>query len=540
MRRFGDLTGHYLAAEAFRYKVTRSADALANAKKAIAGIASLVDITGTGLLARCAVPVNSPYLAGIQGEESHNGIYTNASAGMVWVGNTSRDQYLGVILGLGIAYDIVDDQAAKDTIAQLTTRLVDFLQQHNWSVIMPNGGASTTFVARLDQQLGIQQVAHHVNPSHFAAPDAGGFLSSLQVLGPITLEVTNDDSYFKFNLDYITYYNLIRLETNASARGLYQQAYDILRDHTASHQNAIFNAVDLALAGPNAARDPQTLSLLDQWLQRPRRDVPVDLNGKVAKCGSQACQPVPVPLRPTTDYIWQRNPFQLVSQGEGKSETAGIDYILPYWMARYYGLGSAFTVQSAASKTAVVAPDSIASIFGANLAGQVQQAATLPLPNSLAGVTLHVKDAAGADRVAPLMYVSPTQINFRRPGGYQRRSCNFHRHRRRRHSEWRFPRAGGRAYALQYEWQRLRSCGSHRNSDTGRKSANSGSSRCFSVHRSELYGAADRCRTRHSCVSDLLWNGHSQPQLIGECHGVDTWRRRACAVRGRAAAVSRT
>src|SRR6266436_263501 len=51
-------TGHYLAAEAFRYKVTQSADALANVQKAIAGLKSLVDVTGTDLLARCLVPTS--------------------------------------------------------------------------------------------------------------------------------------------------------------------------------------------------------------------------------------------------------------------------------------------------------------------------------------------------------------------------------------------------------------------------------------------------------------------------------------------------
>src|SRR5260221_701956 len=46
-------TGHYLAAEAFRYKVTRSPDALANARRAFAGIQSLADVTGNNTLARC-------------------------------------------------------------------------------------------------------------------------------------------------------------------------------------------------------------------------------------------------------------------------------------------------------------------------------------------------------------------------------------------------------------------------------------------------------------------------------------------------------
>ena len=43
-------------------------------------------------------------------------------------------------------------------------------------------------------------------------------------------------------------------------------------------------------------------------------------------------------MRPATDFIWQRNPFNLVGGGYGTVEGPGIDYILPYWMARYYGV----------------------------------------------------------------------------------------------------------------------------------------------------------------------------------------------------------
>src|SRR3979411_3241440 len=69
-------TGHYLAAEAFRYKVTRSTEALDNARRALTGIQMLVDATGSdNLIARCVVPANSPYAAGIRNEEASNGSY---------------------------------------------------------------------------------------------------------------------------------------------------------------------------------------------------------------------------------------------------------------------------------------------------------------------------------------------------------------------------------------------------------------------------------------------------------------------------------
>ena len=414
-------TGHYLAAEAFRYQVTQSPAALANVKQAIAGIKSLLDVTGTNLLARCLVPLSSPYAAGIRSEEAANGIFTNSSAGYFWVGNTSRDQYMGVIFGLGVAYDMVNDAGVQTSISQIATRLVQFLEGHAWTIVMPDGSISTTFVIRPDQILTLLQVGRHVNPGAFSTDyDINRILLAAGVLAPIAVDAASDSSYFKFNLDYISFYNLIRLESSP-AKSIYQAAYQVLRDATASHQNAMFDLIDRGLNGPNATRDAEAAALLNEWLQRPSRDNTVNLNGVVPVCGSQACQPIPVALRPPDEYLWQENPFQLAGGGSGIIETAGVDYILPYWMARYYGVVPPIAVQSAAAPNPAVTPESIASIYassgGSNLATTTQQSNAQPPPQSLGGVTLTVTDSAGAARVAPLMYVSPSQINFVVPSG---------------------------------------------------------------------------------------------------------------------------
>src|SRR5438270_5065872 len=67
-------TGAYLAAESFRYQVTKSADALQNVTKALAGLKGLADITGDNRLARCMVLASAPYAAGIANEEAANTI----------------------------------------------------------------------------------------------------------------------------------------------------------------------------------------------------------------------------------------------------------------------------------------------------------------------------------------------------------------------------------------------------------------------------------------------------------------------------------
>jgi hypothetical protein len=333
-------TGHYLAAEAFRYNVTGSAEALENVRTALQGITSLLAVTGTNLLARCLVPVDSPHAEAIIQEEAPNGIYQNTLHGYYWIGNTSRDQYSGVFFGLSVAYDLVEDEQVRAAIVPLVTLLLDFLRGRNWFVTMPDGRVSTTFAGRADQQLSLLQVGRHVNPRRFSSTyDVYRFFLASQTIVPIAFEVLDDSSYFKFNLDSINLFNLIRLE-HSSFSGIYRQTYNVLRRHTDDHGNAFFNMIDRALNGPSEPRDSETRQMLDDWLLRPRRDFPIDLRGIYPACEAedQACEAIPVVDRPRTDFLWQRSPFQLIGHGTGRIETAGIDYILPYWMARYYGI----------------------------------------------------------------------------------------------------------------------------------------------------------------------------------------------------------
>ena len=67
-------------------------------------------------------------------------------------------------------------------------------------------------------------------------------------------------------------------------------------------------------------------------------------------------------------------------------------------------------IVNAASFTAPIARGSLATIFGTGLAGGVAQASTLPLQTTLGNVQVTVGGTP-----APLIYVSPTQINFQVP-----------------------------------------------------------------------------------------------------------------------------
>jgi uncharacterized protein (TIGR03437 family) len=61
--------------------------------------------------------------------------------------------------------------------------------------------------------------------------------------------------------------------------------------------------------------------------------------------------------------------------------------------------------------------DSIGSIFGSGMANTTQVATSTPLPESIGGVSVKIKDSKGVERSAPLFFVSPLQINFQVPTG---------------------------------------------------------------------------------------------------------------------------
>src|SRR5580698_8038103 len=269
-------TGHYLAAEAFRYSVTGSSDAMNNINNAIAAIDNLINVTGGNVLSRCALPANSPYAASISSQEAANGIYNGTIFGApwIWVGNTSRDQYIGVFFGLTVTYDMVSDQTVRNWCSYLITRLLDNLLGNLWNIVLPDGTITTTFLIRPDQQLSLLLIGKYVNSGAFASKySSESNAISPAVLAPIAVDCADQtSSYFKFNLDYLTFYTLKRMGSGYS-EFWYNAAYDELRNTTASHENAHFNMIDRAINGANANRDAETQSLLDAWLLRPRVDV---------------------------------------------------------------------------------------------------------------------------------------------------------------------------------------------------------------------------------------------------------------------------
>jgi hypothetical protein len=336
-------TGVYVAAEAHRFAVTRSPEALANARRSLEALDTLSRISGDGLLARYFYPVNDPHVGFFLENRAGTEFRRRTLDGQeyYYATRTTRDQFAGVFFGLGATYDLIDDPGVREACKTIASRLVGYLLDHDWHIYNTDGRRHETFIHRPEQRLSILQVAAHVNPERFAAEyhRHRSTYARLVWLG-VLIDVFNDSAYYKFNLDHLYFYNLLRLEPKGSvAHEQYTKAYRRMREAVIDHQNPHFNMIDRALMGPEKRRDAESVALLEQMPGRGLRHKAVDTTKRYKACGrNRACDPVPVAARVYTDFLWQRDPFALADRGDERIEHSGLDYVLPYWMARHYGV----------------------------------------------------------------------------------------------------------------------------------------------------------------------------------------------------------
>ncbi|MFN0086544.1 MAG: IPT/TIG domain-containing protein [Blastocatellia bacterium] len=79
--------------------------------------------------------------------------------------------------------------------------------------------------------------------------------------------------------------------------------------------------------------------------------------------------------------------------------------------------GALASVSAASFLGEQIASESIVAAFGVNLATRTEIATAVPLPTTLAGTTVSVRDSAGVERLAPLFFVAGGQVNYQMAPG---------------------------------------------------------------------------------------------------------------------------
>jgi hypothetical protein len=340
-----------------------------------------------GLLMRFCAPAGTPpYIFGNQGNGVTPGIPWEDGQTWYCKAQISRDQYMGAMLGLLAAFDMAgpDDAALQAQLEHDITAMTGYLVRHGWSTLYPNGDvvypdlsqgfANPLFVINPLERLHMVQGARHAAAVAGTPQDRlfweGVWREELATQWPelhveYMLAIAEPkDHYYKFNLDYASNFDVIRLEQDPATRLLLKQAFSELDASMADDRNAHFEAVTYALTGDRRRVDQAVRDTID-WIAYRNRTassvhnsdrcgkdlqcVPADYvqidqstpagTAQVATQNSSTLRsltPLPVNQRPASDFIWQRDPYTLDGAWSSNEIEPGIDYLLPYWMIRYY------------------------------------------------------------------------------------------------------------------------------------------------------------------------------------------------------------
>ena len=154
-----------------------------------------------------------------------------------------------------------------------------------------------------------------------------------------------DEGYFGLNIGFMPLFNWVRLETDPVRQERLRQ--EILRDalwaEVAEHKNVFFALI----YGSQAPLEDDVPAVLDEHVAQlalfptaPNWASPRDLRGiypESTQCPGISAVAVNVDERVPATFVWERHPWKLYDPGTPNQMYPGIDYLLAYWMGRFYG-----------------------------------------------------------------------------------------------------------------------------------------------------------------------------------------------------------
>ncbi len=352
---YGDLpdgpffAGLYLASQALRLSATGAASARREVLMTLDGMALLLDVTGQpGLLARWVA--RSLPLA------THSPWHTSsARPGYVFRGDVSKDQLAGYACGLGVALALLSEPEIRERTSGLAAPVAEHLR-HNELRIVDVGGERTTHGDLRARVLGFPigvnaLIALSVAGAAGAATGDDGFATQLDEDGYLPsarwahLRAPGNTKRVNENMAYVSLLPLLLLERDPQRTAALREVEARLWRSVRGEHNAFFAGVHELASGEAAARS-EARGALAEFPER-KLDLPVDLTrpgfgfeaaGQLGGGPPRAARPIPLYLRPAGSNLWVSDPYALVgSYRSTRTEYAGVDYLLAYWLARKRG-----------------------------------------------------------------------------------------------------------------------------------------------------------------------------------------------------------
>ena len=346
----------YVAAEAFRFKVTGAADARANATRGMQAIVRLEEITGIP-----GFPARSFIKPGVDAQPADGEWHDTPDKQWRWKGDTSSDEIVGHYFVYPIYYDLVATDGEKPALRGVIDRITNHILDHGYQLADVDGQRtrwgwwSPDLIWDDPDELGLRalHILSHLrvalsmteNPQYRQKYQAAYdelitrhryhlLTRNQKIMVPGHINHSDDE------LAFLSYYPLLRYERDAALLAIYKDSLERSWQIERPERNPLWNVIYAAGTGAGEFDRQETLRTLREipmdmveWsvTNSQRSDVPIDpLSDRFKR--RQALVVLPYDELPMSK--WNGNPYTLDGGNGGRSEDDGSYFLLPYWMGR--------------------------------------------------------------------------------------------------------------------------------------------------------------------------------------------------------------
>jgi len=359
------MTGIYVGTLSMKYSVTKEDNDETKLIQSIKALNFLCRASGIeGLLARAVIPAGSPW--------QDDGIWRLTPDGKhKWRGDVSSDQVDGVMFGFSWAYETVSDETIRKEIARDVTAIVDHILRNDLRIIDADGKPTTwgkyfpqyTMIEPLNALLWLQalKVAYQVsNDNKYAElykkyaiemKYAERAIQARRNLDPTRKGFVNhsDDVLFFLGIE-----PLLRLEQDPQIReyyikslkhawegsppfpGLKPEANPLYAFLTAKYLN---DTPEIENAIKTLEWFPFSIKWNKDTIAKYEQQHGIRLIWDVQSPEHEKGKPIPIDRRENTWSTWVQDPYHSLGDPmeDFSVEYNGHDYLLGYWLGRYYG-----------------------------------------------------------------------------------------------------------------------------------------------------------------------------------------------------------
>ena len=345
-------TAMYAAGECFRYAVTKSPEALANARKSVEAVLFLEEVAGRrGFPARSYLRKGDPLPDGGEWHWTKDGQY-------YWKADTSSDEIVGHFFIFGIAYDLLRDEPLKRRIAQTCQRVIDHILDHGYYLVDLDGkptrwGFWSPEALKVNpderalnslQLLSFLKTAAHITGAARYATEYQKVAWDLKYADMLTHvdESRTEMNYSDEELAMLPYYGVFQYEKDPALLKAYRSGLDAWWKNIQREANPLWTfiyltgqpeaRVDLPAAVRTLYRMP--MDTIGWTVKNSHRQDIVWAASRDRFGHREALTLLPPDERPAMK--WNGNPFVVDGGGGGHGEDDGAAFLLPYWMGRWH------------------------------------------------------------------------------------------------------------------------------------------------------------------------------------------------------------